>query len=1131
MSFAVRSCSCLFGVALVMSSGWAQSGAAPTPPARGQIARADVPANVGYYRMPALRGDLVVFVSEGDLWRVPLAGGRATRVTSHPGEERDPAISPDGRLVAFTATYEGPREVYTMPLEGGLPTRRTWDGVGADFVGWAPDGTLLYGSGAESDRGRARLFRHDLASDRRTLVPLAECADGAILAGNTLIFTRYEFQGSHADRYAGGTAQQLWRFELPPEGERGAEAVPITADYAGTSRRPLVAANGRVVFSSDRSGRMNLWSMDAAGGDLRQHTRHEGADIGSSAIDGDRVVYQLGPDLLVHDLASGVERVLPITLDSDFDQTREAWVVDAAANPSSVAFAPEGDRIAMVVRGRVFVVPVKSGRTVDVDPRSGVRYRDAEFLDRETLIAFSDESGELELVTLRADGTAPPTRLTSDGDTVRRRAVASPDGRRIAHADKRLRLRVFDRETGTDTLIEEHPRGEAVDLAWSPDSRWLAYVVPGENMHQTIKLWSIDGGAPVVVTTDRFESYRPRFSPDGAWLWFLSDRTFRSVVTSPWGARQPEPFFDKPTGIYALALQKGTRFPFQPDDEVAAAKRRAEEEAKKKEKEKEKSGEATKEDAPPAAEAPEKKTIAIELDGLSERLFRVPLPAANVAELLVTDKALYWLAIERSAASGPQAGTLHALAIGNEKPEPKSIASEVRSVQLSADGKKLLLRRGEGWAVADAGLAPIDKPNAVDLGAVALRIEPREEWRQMAIDGWRLLRDHFYDRNMHGVDWRAVLDARLPWVDRVRSREELSNVLEEITSELAALHHFVAGGDLRRGRDRIELGSLGADLARDEAAGGWRVTAIPRFDPDEPDARPPLAAPGVEVGVGDVILAIDGVPTLSVAHPSALLRRKAGRQTLLRVRPVGGEARDVIVLPTSVRGEEELRYRAWELRNRAAVEELGGGDFAYIHLRAMGGDDMGTFARDYYPIYHRKGLVIDVRGNRGGNIDSWILSRLMRRAWMYWNQHAGAAPMWNMQFAFRGPMVVLCDAWTASDGEAFTEGFRRLGLGRVIGTRTWGGEIWLSGSNRLVDGGIAAAGEFGVFDDDGIWLIEGHGVEPDDVVDNLPHASFFGEDAQLQAAIAHLKAELAARPVLPPTAPPGPNKAGPPARP
>jgi len=394
----------------------------------------------------------------------------------------------------------------------------------------------------------------------------------------------------------------------------------------------------------------------------------------------------------------------------------------------------------------------------------------------------------------------------------------------------------------------------------------------------------------------------------------------------------------------------------------------------------------------------------------------------------------------------------------------------------------------------------------------------------MFTEAWRLERDYFYDRGMHGLDWPAIRTKYLPLVDRVTDRAELSDILAQMVSELSALHIFVRGGDVRPGTDNVWPASLGATLSRDDKAGGYRVDHIIRTDPDRPERRPPLARPGVDVAEGDVIEMVNGTAALSAPDMASLLRGQADRQVLLRVKPkAGGASRDVIVVPISTPLEDDLRYDEWEYTRRLAVEQASGKTIGYVHLRAMGGGNMAEWTREFYPVFNRDGLIVDVRHNSGGNIDSWVLEKLLRKAWFYWQDRVGS-PTWNMQFAFRGHMVVLVDERTASDGEAFAEGFRRLGLGKVIGTRTWGGEIWLSSSNVLVDRGIATAAETGVYGPEGQWLIEGHGVDPDIVVDNLPKAAFEGKDAQLEAAIKHLQELIKAKPVPVPKTPPNPIK-------
>ncbi len=398
-------------------------------------------------------------------------------------------------------------------------------------------------------------------------------------------------------------------------------------------------------------------------------------------------------------------------------------------------------------------------------------------------------------------------------------------------------------------------------------------------------------------------------------------------------------------------------------------------------------------------------------------------------------------------------------------------------------------------------------------------MDVREDWRQLFIDAWRLERDYFYDPGMQGVDWVGVRDKYLPLVDRVTTRDELSDLIGRVVGELSALHTSVRGGDTRSGDDNVRVASLGARLCGTRATVATGSTTSTSRDPDYPDEMSPLADPDLALSTGDVIQAVNGQDILSVLDIGALLRNQSRQVRLEISASVRGEVREVMVTP--IMNESRLRYSDWEYTRRVKVEEEGEGQIGYLHLRAMSGGNITEFYRDFYPVFDRQGLIIDVRRNSGGNIDSFILEKLMREAWMYWKDRVGN-PTWNMQYAFRGHMVVLVDQNTASDGEAFAEGFKRLGLGAVIGMRTWGGEIWLSSSNTLSDGGLARAPMTGVYGPEGKWLIEQIGVIPDMEVDNLPHATFNGEDAQLEAAIAYLKQKIAEDPqarASPPTLP------------
>jgi len=1107
VSFAVA------GVALSTAIGVPVCLPAQSPPTSPQT-------SLGYFRFPAISGETLVFTAEGDLWRVPIRGGTAQRLTTHALEESHAAISPDGRTIAFSASYEGPTEVYTMPIDGGQPVRRTFDGANAIVVGWTPDGKILYSTTKYSTLPDRQLRQVDPRTNAVAALPLAQASDGAVDAKTgALYFTRFAKQGSNTKRYQGGTAQNIWKFA-----KGGDAAIPLTADWTGTSRTPLIWRD-RVYFASDRDGTMNLWSMDMNGRDLKQLTHHVGFDVLGPSLSDGKIAYQLGADIHVFDIATGSDTLVPINLVSDFEQTREKWVRNPSEWITSVHLSPTGDRVAITARGQVFVVPAQQGRLVEATPGKSARWRDASFFgDGKTLLAMSDRSGEVEFWRLPADGYSGSERqITRDAKIFREWGIPSADGKWLAHTDKDQQLWLTETATGKTKLISANKIGDFGDTNWSPDAKWLAYVAPSHNLFGQIFLYNVETGQSTAVTSQRYDSYSPAWTPDGKWLYFLSDRHLESVVGAPWGPRQPEPYFDKQTMVFALALIPGERNPFQADDEVYAAQKpdSAKSDTSKSASDSAKKGAPSptpkKQSVPPAA----RQVIA--LDGIERRLLEVPIPPGNYSSLSTDGKRLYLVSWDSGIDPKSQ---LRTFPIDNKSPELETFIADIKGYELSRDGKKVLVRKGSDIYVFDAGAkAPAEiAKSQVNLKGWVLHFDPREEWRQMFADAWRLERDFFYDRGMNGIDWAAERTRYAPLVERVTDRAELSDVLSQMVGELSALHIFVFGGDFRAGADTVLPASLGARLTRDDSRGGYRVEHVFRGDPDAPGGLAPLSRYGVDVAEGDVIAAVNGVPTLSVADIGSLLRGQADRQVLLRVKSRTGADREVVVTPISPDRENDLRYAEWEYTRRLAVDKASDGDIGYVHLRAMTGSDIAQWARDFYPVFDRQGLIIDVRHNGGGNIDSWILEKLLRKSWFYWQPRVGE-PIWNMQYAFRGHVVVLTDEHTGSDGEAFAEGFRRLGLGKLVGTRTWGGEIWLSFDNGLVDRGIATAAETGVYSPEGQWLIEGHGVDPDIVVDNEPHATYEGKDAQLEAAIAYLRAEIKAHPVPVPPAPPYPKKA------
>jgi tricorn protease len=1057
----------------------------------------------GYYQSPAIHNTTIVFAAEGDLWTVPLNGGLAQRLTTHQEEENFPSISPDGKTIAFSASYEGPLEVYTMPISGGLPIRWTYERDASITNSWTPDGKVVYNTRAYSKVPDNQIITIDLATKEKKRIPLAQASEASYNStGKTVYFVRPAYHRNVTKRYKGGTARQIWKFTQGAD-----EAIKLTKEHLGGSHHPMWFS-GRVYFISDRDGMMNIWSMNENGEDLKQHTTHKEFDVRSASISKGIIVYQMAADLWQHNLASNKSKKINIKLVSDLDQLREKWDDNPAQYITSVHSDADGERIIITARGRVFVAPVKSGRFVAFTDKAAVRFRDAVFShDGAHIYTLSDESGEFEFVSMPSNGQGSEKRITSNGDLLRYGGEPSSDGKWMAYDDLESNMYVLNIATGVSKKISTNQEGIR-DFSWSPDNKWLAFVQSALNTMTQIKIYNVETGASFDLTTDRANSFNPRWSPDGAFIYFLSDRSFTSIVGSPWGTRQPEPYFDASEKIYHVALKSGTRSPFREDDELALENKKEDTSSKTDQKKKNES-----------AEKKAELVVTIDDAGIQERLIEVPVKPGNYSGLEVTKKALYLMSNETGVDAKSH---LSFVKIDSKEVHLETMVSDVNSFETSGNGEKILVRKGKNYHMLDAGIAKVSdlSKSKINLSGWKFAITPREDWKQIFTDAWRMERDYFYDKNMHGVDWDAMHSKYLPLVDRVTTRHELSDLIGRFVGELSALHTSVRGGDQRGDDKNISVASLGAIFTRDAQNNGFRIEYIYKVDPDYPDQKSPLDDPYLEVRAGDVITQVNGKDALSAIDIGALIRNEAGKQVRLTVLR-GTASRDIIVKP--VANDYNLRYSDWEYGNRLDVEEKGENEIGYLHLRAMGSNDISQFYREFYPVFNKSGLIVDVRYNFGGNIDSFILEKLLRKAWMYWKSRSGE-PYWNMPYAFRGHIVVLVNENTYSDGEAFADGFKKLELGTTIGTRTWGGEIWLGNSNTLSDNGLARAPMHGVYGDNGEWLIEGHGFEPDIEVDNLPHSTFNGQDAQLDAALKYLQQRIKEDPREVPDPPAYPDK-------
>lgn len=1062
----------------------------------------------GYYRTPCMYQNTIVFTAEGDLWKFDLSTGAAARLTTHAGLEINPSISPDGKQLAFLGQYEGATEVYLMPVNGGVPKRLTYDynSYNIEIEGWTKGGKILYRTDKYSLLPGPQLALLDPVTLTSEGLPLAEASQGCYDDAGVLYFTRFPNQGSKTKRYKGGLIEQVWKFD----GKQ--EATNLTGDFEGTSSHPMYF-NNRVYFLSDRDGTMNIWSMDADGKNLAQLTHSKGWDIQTPAIYNASIVYQKGADICLYDIKADNEKTLDINLLSDFDQRKTRWIKSPVNTISYGDISPNGNYAAIISRGRLFVSPSKSDRWVEVSRKSGVRFKDAHFINNKSLGVISDQGGEYEVWKVNADASDTAVQITKSSKTIITSFVVSPNEKYIAYNDKNEVLRVADVKTGNVTFTYDSAYGGNYEVSWSPDSRFLTFTVGIANQNAQIMLLDMNNMKTMPLTTGRLNSYSPSWSADSSWLYFISERNLHSKVYSPWGSRQPEPYYTETANIYAIALDSSAKFPFlQKDswltDTVFSAKAKTDT-IKKAEQKKQK-----------AKTVPKPKVY--DWAKAVQSLYKVPTDGANIGNFAVADGWLYWL--DMGSGEWYKGGKLFALKIEESKKyEPVEVASGVTGLTLSANKKKLLIGfANKNMAIADADGKKINvEDTKLVLNNWTFAVNPPDDWNQMFEDAWRMMRDYFYDRNMHNVNWSEIRKHYQPLVARVSDRYELDDLVAQMVGELSALHTFVGGGDKRTSPDYIEIGLLGARLVKNK--NGAVIQHIYKSDPDYPDFSSPLKKPELRIKEGDIITAVNNVPLTDITDIAELLANKVNIPVKLTLLGSNMKAYEQVVKPFSDYDDYKLRYQEWELSKRAKVDSMSNSEIGYVHLQAMGSGDMDDFVKQFYPVFNRKGLIIDVRHNNGGNIDSWILEKLMRKAWMYWQGRSGG-PIWNMPYAFRGPMVILCDQSTASDGEAVTEGFRRLGLGKVIGMRSWGGEIWLSFDNRLVDNGIASAAETGVFGPEGKWLIEGRGVEPDIQVDNLPFETYKGKDAQLEYAIDYLQKQIKANPLPDIKTPAYPNK-------
>ncbi len=1067
----------------------------------------------GYYRFPTIHADSIVFACEDDLWTVPASGGLARRLTSNLGEATRPWLSPDGTWLAFVGYEEGQAEIYLMPSVGGQARRLTF--MGSEFchtAGWTPEGKIVFANNAgQPFRDLMYLYTVDVEGNPPQRLNMGPARAISFGPNGGMVIGRNTADPARWKRYRGGTAGQLW------------------IDEKGDGNfRPLIELNGnlaapmwigdRIYFISDHEGIGNLYSCLPSGQDLRRHTDHSDFYARNPSTDGRRIVYHAGADLYRYELATDTSAQIPIEFHSPQTQ-RNRKFVSAARYLDDWTLHPKGHMTAITTRGKLFTFANWEGAVRPYGEPDGVRYRLAEWLnDGERLIAVTDAGGEESFVILHPD--RDPEVLTGL-DIGRPEAIAvNPKRDQIVFSNHRYELIALDLASRALRVIDRGKSAPIAGFDWSPDGEWVAYSVSTSLQVMVIKLWRASTGETFQITRPVLRDVAPVFDPDGKYLYFVSYRTFDPVYDNL--------HFDLnfPRGMkpYLVTLQRDLPSPFIPVPKPLEEKKK--EDDKKQNDESEKSVESGDKQA-------EEKPIQIDLDGIETRIVEFPISEGLYGRVrgLYKGKVLYsrypvegsldrpWLPEEP-----PARGTLLVYDLDEHKEE--TLLSGLSDFDLSRDHKTMIYRAGNRLRVLKAGEkpgangdeSPSRKSGWLDLSRVKVSVVPGAEWRQMFREAWRLQRDQFWTPDMSNVDWLAIHDRYLPLVDRVSSRSEFSDLMWEMQGELGTSHCYELGGDYRP-EPHYDPGYLGADFEYDAATESWRITHIVRGDPWDEKADSPLNKPGLNIRVGDRLVAINGRKLSLALPPEACLVNLAESEVTLTIagqpsesseRSEGSGIRTVTV--KTLRNEMPARYREWVERNRQRVHAATGGRVGYVHVPDMGPRGYAEFHRGFLAEVDREGLIVDVRFNGGGHVSSLILEKLARRRIGYDTSRWGQEPQPYPPESVLGPMVALTNEQAGSDGDIFSHGFKMLKLGPLLGKRTWGGVIGIWPRHSLVDGTVTTQPEFSFWFTDVGWGVENYGVDPDIEIDNATQDYARGIDAQLERALEEIQRLMAANP-------------------
>ena len=1084
--------------------------------------------NAGMLRFPDISADKIVFVFANDLWIVDREGGDATPLASPPGTEVLPRFSPDGKTIAFVGNYDGGKDIYSIGVNGGIPERHTWHPAREMLCDWTADGGIVYASNGFAGLNRMpQLFHKSADSPKATRLSVPYGTNASISAdGEWLAYTPHSRDTRTWKRYRGGMASDIWLFNLKTK-----KSKQIT-DWEGTDSFPMWA--GKKVFYLSDAGpehRLNIWSYDVDSGKRTQHTKFDKYDskwpsVGPGKDRQGEIVFQNGADLHVLNCVSGKTDVVKISVPGAKPKLRNQ-VVDASDFITGGDISPSGKRVVMEARGDIWTAPAKKGSPRNLTRTSGVAERDPAWSpDGRWIAYFADATGEYELYLQQSDGKAKAKRLTEDGKVYRYEPTWSPDSKHIVFTDKTGGIWLHNIDSGKTNLVDTDPWANQAEVSWSHDSSWIAYARTTDTRSPQSSIWLYDvaNAKRHQLTSEFFNDESPVFDRKGDFIFFASSRAFNRPKYEDVGTTF---IYSDTEVVLAIPLREDVKLPMLPSSDEQEFKTddgddKDDDEKKSDDKKKEaKSDEKKDDDKDDEKEEKKKEPLKIDLEDAERRAFQLPIKQGNFGDLAVNDKGqlLYVRAGSRGSGTPP---TLHLFDLKDDKKSEKTVAVGVGGYAVTADGKKILaVGQGAKFYVVPAA-AGQKLSDAVSTDGMMASINPRAEWKQIFVDAWRIERDFFYDPTMHGTDWYAIRKQYEAMLTDCVSREDVGFVIGEMIAELNVGHAYYRSGGTGEDEPGSKVGVLGCEFDFD---GAWKFGQMFEGAAWDTDARNPLRQAGVKAG--EYLLAVNGVPVDAERSVFASFDNTAGRvisMTVSKDKELGNDDdREVVIKPLS--NDYNLRFRWWIEQNRKYVEEKTNGKVGYIYVTNTGLPGQNDLVRHLYGQINKPALIVDERWNGGGQIPTRFIELMNRPVTNYWARRDGRDMTWPPD-SHQGPKCMLINGMSGSGGDMFPALFKQNKLGKLIGRRTWGGLVGISGNPGLIDGSGVTAPTFAYYEKDGTWGIEGHGVDPDiDVVDD-PALMTDGGDPQLDAAIEHIVSELKANPYKAARRPDYPDRKG-----